>query len=132
MYLYISVSLSISIYTDVHILFLAEISTEKSYEKQQLNIESQSPADPPAWGNSIVKAPSGIFDSSGRKSSNGEPLGETELAQVLMLFCSVLQSVLCCEKKQIFCSRCRCLAQCLLFPPLSCVGDIGAGETSGF
>uniref|UniRef100_A0A8C0FMD0 DENN domain containing 4C n=1 Tax=Bubo bubo TaxID=30461 RepID=A0A8C0FMD0_BUBBB len=25
--------------------------------------------DPPAWGNSIVKVPSGIFDSSGRKSS---------------------------------------------------------------
>uniref|UniRef100_A0A8D2QSI8 DENN domain containing 4C n=1 Tax=Zosterops lateralis melanops TaxID=1220523 RepID=A0A8D2QSI8_ZOSLA len=49
---------------------IGEISTEKSYEKQQLNIESQSPADPPAWGNSIVKAPSGIFDSSGRKSSN--------------------------------------------------------------
>uniref|UniRef100_A0A8D0FCZ3 DENN domain containing 4C n=1 Tax=Strix occidentalis caurina TaxID=311401 RepID=A0A8D0FCZ3_STROC len=36
---------------------------------QQLNIETRSPADPPAWGNSIVKVPSGIFDSSGRKSS---------------------------------------------------------------
>ncbi|KAF4804829.1 DENN domain-containing protein 4C [Turdus rufiventris] len=47
-----------------------EISTEKSYEKQQLNIETPSPADPPAWGNSIVKVPSGIFDSSGRKSSD--------------------------------------------------------------
>ncbi|XP_066425011.1 DENN domain-containing protein 4C isoform X9 [Molothrus aeneus] len=52
------------------ILFLAEISTEESYEKQQLNIETPSPADPPAWGNSIVKVPSGIFDSSGRKSSD--------------------------------------------------------------
>uniref|UniRef100_A0A8C0UUX3 DENN domain containing 4C n=1 Tax=Cyanistes caeruleus TaxID=156563 RepID=A0A8C0UUX3_CYACU len=35
---------------------------------QQLNIEILSPADPPACGNSIVKVPSGIFDSSGRKS----------------------------------------------------------------
>uniref|UniRef100_A0A672VC03 DENN domain containing 4C n=2 Tax=Strigops habroptila TaxID=2489341 RepID=A0A672VC03_STRHB len=34
-----------------------------------LNIETDSPTDPPAWGNSIVKVPSGIFDSSGRKSS---------------------------------------------------------------
>ncbi|NWW24630.1 DEN4C protein, partial [Falcunculus frontatus] len=48
---------------------LGEVSTEKSYEKQQLNTETPSPADPPAWGNSIVKVPSGIFDSSGRKSS---------------------------------------------------------------
>uniref|UniRef100_A0A663N2Y2 DENN domain containing 4C n=1 Tax=Athene cunicularia TaxID=194338 RepID=A0A663N2Y2_ATHCN len=36
---------------------------------QQLNVEIRSPTDPPAWGNSIVKVPSGIFDSSGRKSS---------------------------------------------------------------
>ncbi|NXC19896.1 DEN4C protein, partial [Corythaeola cristata] len=42
---------------------------EKSDEKQQLNIETHSPTDLPAWGNSIVKVPSGIFDSSGRKSS---------------------------------------------------------------
>lgn len=111
--------LSRSIYTNVHILFLAEISTEKSCEKQQLNIETPGPADPPAWGNSIVKVPSGIFDSSGRKSSDGEPLGETELAEVLILLCcSVLQSVLCYEKIQIFCSWCRCLAQCLPFPPV--------------
>uniref|UniRef100_A0A8C3V1H8 DENN domain containing 4C n=1 Tax=Catharus ustulatus TaxID=91951 RepID=A0A8C3V1H8_CATUS len=37
---------------------------EKSYKKQQLNTETPSPADPPAWGNSIVKVPSGIFDST--------------------------------------------------------------------
>ncbi|NWZ80153.1 DEN4C protein, partial [Poecile atricapillus] len=49
---------------------IEEISTEKSYEKQQLNIEILSPADPPACGSSIVKVPSGIFDSSGRKSSD--------------------------------------------------------------
>ncbi|NWU32060.1 DEN4C protein, partial [Dyaphorophyia castanea] len=48
---------------------IGEVSTEKSYEKQQLNTETPSPADPPACGNSIVKVPSGIFDSSGRKSS---------------------------------------------------------------
>uniref|UniRef100_A0A663N2Z4 DENN domain containing 4C n=2 Tax=Athene cunicularia TaxID=194338 RepID=A0A663N2Z4_ATHCN len=55
--------------TKVHILFFLEVYTEKSNEKQQLNVEIRSPTDPPAWGNSIVKVPSGIFDSSGRKSS---------------------------------------------------------------
>ncbi|XP_026722178.1 DENN domain-containing protein 4C isoform X3 [Athene cunicularia] len=48
---------------------IGEVYTEKSNEKQQLNVEIRSPTDPPAWGNSIVKVPSGIFDSSGRKSS---------------------------------------------------------------
>ncbi|NXH65720.1 DEN4C protein, partial [Hydrobates tethys] len=48
---------------------IGEVCTEKSDEKQQLNIETHSPTDPPACGNSIVKVPSGIFDSSGRKSS---------------------------------------------------------------
>uniref|UniRef100_A0A8C3V6J8 DENN domain containing 4C n=1 Tax=Catharus ustulatus TaxID=91951 RepID=A0A8C3V6J8_CATUS len=48
------------------------ISIEKSYKKQQLNTETPSPADPPAWGNSIVKVPSGIFDSSGGKGSDGD------------------------------------------------------------
>ncbi|XP_009469284.1 PREDICTED: DENN domain-containing protein 4C-like, partial [Nipponia nippon] len=52
---------------------IGEVCTEKSDEKQQLNMETHSPTDPPAWGNSIVKVPSGIFDSSGRKSS-GEHL----------------------------------------------------------
>ncbi|KAJ7423688.1 DENN domain-containing protein 4C [Pitangus sulphuratus] len=47
---------------------IEEVSAEKSYEKQQLNTEIASPTDPPPWGNSIVKVPSGIFDS-GRKSS---------------------------------------------------------------
>uniref|UniRef100_A0A8C0AT01 DENN domain containing 4C n=1 Tax=Buteo japonicus TaxID=224669 RepID=A0A8C0AT01_9AVES len=56
---------------DILILFLVEVCTEKSDEKQQLNIETHSPTDPPSWGNSIVKVPSGIFDSSGRKSSAG-------------------------------------------------------------
>ncbi|XP_030326508.1 DENN domain-containing protein 4C isoform X6 [Strigops habroptila] len=48
---------------------IGEVFNEKSDENQQLNIETDSPTDPPAWGNSIVKVPSGIFDSSGRKSS---------------------------------------------------------------
>ncbi|NXU81100.1 DEN4C protein, partial [Oreotrochilus melanogaster] len=46
-----------------------EICAEKSDEKQQLNIETHCSTDLPAWGNSIVKVPSGIFDSSGRKNS---------------------------------------------------------------
>ncbi|NXU48537.1 DEN4C protein, partial [Turnix velox] len=54
------------------ILFLAEICTEKSEEKPQLSVETQSPTETPAWSNSIVKVPSGIFDGSGRKSC-GEP-----------------------------------------------------------
>ncbi|XP_068783509.1 DENN domain-containing protein 4C isoform X1 [Struthio camelus] len=45
--------------------------TGESGEKQQLNLETHGPTDPPAWGNSIVKVPSGIFDSSGRKNSGG-------------------------------------------------------------
>uniref|UniRef100_A0A8C3V417 DENN domain containing 4C n=1 Tax=Catharus ustulatus TaxID=91951 RepID=A0A8C3V417_CATUS len=57
---------------------LIEISIEKSYKKQQLNTETPSPADPPAWGNSIVKVPSGIFDSSGGKGSDGDPLFITQ------------------------------------------------------
>uniref|UniRef100_F7DSP1 DENN domain containing 4C n=1 Tax=Equus caballus TaxID=9796 RepID=F7DSP1_HORSE len=37
----------------------------------QPRAEPQSPTEPPAWGSSIVKAPSGVFDISGRKSSTG-------------------------------------------------------------
>ncbi|XP_010224464.1 PREDICTED: DENN domain-containing protein 4C [Tinamus guttatus] len=40
-------------------------------ENLQLNTETPSLTDPPAWGNSIVKVPSGIFDSSRRKNSGG-------------------------------------------------------------
>ncbi|XP_053910491.1 DENN domain-containing protein 4C isoform X2 [Cuculus canorus] len=49
---------------------IGEVCTEKSDEKQQLNIETHNPTDLPSWGNSIVKVPSGIFDSSGRRSSD--------------------------------------------------------------
>uniref|UniRef100_A0A8D0HL03 DENN domain containing 4C n=1 Tax=Sphenodon punctatus TaxID=8508 RepID=A0A8D0HL03_SPHPU len=45
--------------------------TNKSSEKQQPNTESHSSTEPQAWGSSIVKVPSGIFDSTGRKSSSG-------------------------------------------------------------
>ncbi|XP_074934776.1 DENN domain-containing protein 4C isoform X1 [Phalacrocorax aristotelis] len=58
---------------------IGEVYTEKSDEKQQLNVETHSQTDPPAWGNSIVKVPSGIFDSSGRKSS-----GETGSSPLFM------------------------------------------------
>nr|XP_045004620.1 DENN domain-containing protein 4C isoform X1 [Jaculus jaculus] len=34
-------------------------------------LEPQSPTEPPAWGSSIVKVPSGIFDTNNRKSSTG-------------------------------------------------------------
>ncbi|NWU95458.1 DEN4C protein, partial [Upupa epops] len=48
---------------------LGGVYTEKFDEKQQLNTETRNPTDPPPWGNSIVKVPSGIFDNSGRKCS---------------------------------------------------------------
>ncbi|XP_010170915.1 DENN domain-containing protein 4C [Antrostomus carolinensis] len=60
---------------------IGEVCTEKSDEKQQLNIETYSPTDPPAWGNSIVKVPSGIFDSSGRKSSGETVSGPLFITQ---------------------------------------------------
>ncbi|NXU95387.1 DEN4C protein, partial [Xiphorhynchus elegans] len=63
----------------VHILFRAEVSSEESYKKQELNTEITSLTDPPSSGNSIVKVPSGIFDSSGRKSS-----GETVSSPLLI------------------------------------------------
>ncbi|ELK29327.1 DENN domain-containing protein 4C [Myotis davidii] len=37
----------------------------------QVSGEPHSPTEPPAWGSSIVKVPSGIFDVNGRKSSTG-------------------------------------------------------------
>ncbi|XP_074809552.1 DENN domain-containing protein 4C [Natator depressus] len=40
-------------------------------EKHQQSAEPHSSAEPPAWGSSIVKVPSGIFDSTGRKNSSG-------------------------------------------------------------
>ncbi|XP_036074260.1 DENN domain-containing protein 4C isoform X2 [Rousettus aegyptiacus] len=40
-------------------------------KRSQPSGEPQSPTEPPAWGSSIVKVPSGVFDVSGRKSSTG-------------------------------------------------------------
>lgn len=40
----------------------------------EFSAEPPSPTEPPAWGSSIVKVPSGIFDINGRKSSTGESL----------------------------------------------------------
>ncbi|KAM8792889.1 DENN domain-containing protein 4C isoform 2-T2 [Eudromia elegans] len=40
-------------------------------EKLQLKTETPSLTEPPAWSNSIVKVPSGIFDSSRRLNSGG-------------------------------------------------------------
>ncbi|XP_032061210.1 DENN domain-containing protein 4C isoform X1 [Aythya fuligula] len=48
---------------------IEEVCIQESDENKQLNIETHSPTDTPSWGNSIVKVPSGIFDSSGRKNS---------------------------------------------------------------
>ncbi|XP_060093217.1 DENN domain-containing protein 4C isoform X5 [Heteronotia binoei] len=49
-------------------------SVSESAEKQHLNPDSHGPGEVPVQpGSSIVKVPSGIFDSSGRKSSSGTP-----------------------------------------------------------
>uniref|UniRef100_A0A8B9ZDB7 DENN domain containing 4C n=1 Tax=Anas platyrhynchos TaxID=8839 RepID=A0A8B9ZDB7_ANAPL len=48
---------------------IEEVCIQESDENKQLNVETHSPTDTPSWGNSIVKVPSGIFDSSGRKNS---------------------------------------------------------------
>lgn len=54
--------------------FLSEVCDVSAVvaKHSQYNGEPQSPTEPPAWGSSIVKVPSGIFDVSGRKSSTGE------------------------------------------------------------
>uniref|UniRef100_A0A8C3V1R3 DENN domain containing 4C n=1 Tax=Catharus ustulatus TaxID=91951 RepID=A0A8C3V1R3_CATUS len=74
---------------------------KKSTQSPQLNTETPSPADPPAWGNSIVKVPSGIFDSSGGKGSDGESLGETELAKWISWDCGT-PTLLCVRTLRIF------------------------------
>nr|XP_033775547.1 DENN domain-containing protein 4C isoform X2 [Geotrypetes seraphini] len=45
--------------------------TEDTFEKPSCSPEAQSSPESPTWGSSIVKVPSGIFDSTGRKSSSG-------------------------------------------------------------
>ncbi|XP_069482063.1 DENN domain-containing protein 4C isoform X2 [Ambystoma mexicanum] len=51
------------------------ICAEDSSEKPPLSPAAQNSPDSAAWGCSIVKAPSGIFDSTGRKSSGGSGSG---------------------------------------------------------
>lgn len=41
-------------------------------KQSQPSPEPQSPTEPPAWGSSIVKVPSGLFDTNIRTSSNGK------------------------------------------------------------
>lgn len=78
-----------------------------------------------------MKVPSGIFDSSGRKSSGGESLGETELAEVLILLCcSVLQSSVSCMKRNKSSVQGADVSHNVCFPPLSCADGIEG--TSGF
>ncbi|XP_059580658.1 DENN domain-containing protein 4C isoform X3 [Alligator mississippiensis] len=55
-----------------HVPVIPEVcAADDSGEKQQLSTEPHSLTEPPTWGNSIVKVPSGIFDGTGRKSSGG-------------------------------------------------------------
>ncbi|XP_075787613.1 DENN domain-containing protein 4C isoform X3 [Pelodiscus sinensis] len=50
-------------------------------EKHQQSAESHSSTEPPAWGSSIVKVPSGIFDTTGRKNSSGASCSPLFIAQ---------------------------------------------------
>ncbi|XP_058551230.1 DENN domain-containing protein 4C isoform X4 [Neofelis nebulosa] len=56
--------------TKVHTEEVCDVSAVVAKQSQP-SAESQSPTEPPAWGSSIVKVPSGIFDLNGRKSSTG-------------------------------------------------------------
>ncbi|CAO2587998.1 DENN domain-containing protein 4C [Lemmus lemmus] len=56
--------------TELHIEEVCDVSDIVSKQSQP-NPEPQSPTDPPAWGSSIVKVPSGLFDTNIRTSSNG-------------------------------------------------------------
>ncbi|XP_021085273.1 DENN domain-containing protein 4C isoform X3 [Mesocricetus auratus] len=59
-------------------LTATELHIEEVYDESaivskpsQPSPESQSPTEPPAWGSSIVKVPSGLFDTNNRTSSTG-------------------------------------------------------------
>ncbi|XP_038191490.1 DENN domain-containing protein 4C isoform X2 [Arvicola amphibius] len=56
--------------TELHIEEVCDVSDIVSKHSQP-SPEPQSPTDPPAWGSSIVKVPSGLFDTNIRTSSNG-------------------------------------------------------------
>ncbi|XP_041507365.1 DENN domain-containing protein 4C isoform X2 [Microtus oregoni] len=56
--------------TELHIEEACDVSDIVSKQSQP-SPEPQSPTEPPAWGSSIVKVPSGLFDTNIRTSSNG-------------------------------------------------------------
>ncbi|XP_075801856.1 DENN domain-containing protein 4C isoform X2 [Microtus pennsylvanicus] len=56
--------------TELHIEEACDVSDIVSKQSQP-SPEAQSPTEPPAWGSSIVKVPSGLFDTNIRTSSNG-------------------------------------------------------------
>ncbi|KAM4707264.1 DENN domain-containing protein 4C [Discoglossus pictus] len=56
--------------------------TEVHGEKLLSGSEAPQPPDSPPWGSSIVKVPSGIFDSTRRKSSSGSGLGQVPPADI--------------------------------------------------
>ncbi|XP_003514613.2 DENN domain-containing protein 4C isoform X2 [Cricetulus griseus] len=56
--------------TELHIEEVCDVSAIVS-KSSQPSPEPQSPTEPPAWGSSIVKVPSGLFDTNNRTSSTG-------------------------------------------------------------
>ncbi|XP_036033444.1 DENN domain-containing protein 4C isoform X3 [Onychomys torridus] len=58
--------------TELHIEEVCDVSAIASKQSQP-SPEPQSPTEAPAWGSSIVKVPSGFFDTSNRTSSTGSP-----------------------------------------------------------
>ncbi|KAL1776424.1 DENN domain-containing protein 4C isoform X2 [Sigmodon hispidus] len=56
--------------TELHIEAVCDTSAIVS-KQLQFSPEPQSPTEPPTWGNSIVKVPSGLFDTNNRTSSTG-------------------------------------------------------------
>ncbi|XP_055485580.1 DENN domain-containing protein 4C isoform X2 [Psammomys obesus] len=56
--------------TELHIEEVCDVSVIGS-KYLQPSPGPQSPTEPPAWGSSIVKVPSGLFDTSSRMSSTG-------------------------------------------------------------
>ncbi|CAH6790513.1 Dennd4c [Phodopus roborovskii] len=56
--------------TELHIEEVCDVSAIVSKQSQP-SPEPQSPTEPPAWGSSIVKVPSGLFDTSNKTSSTG-------------------------------------------------------------
>ncbi|XP_006976037.1 DENN domain-containing protein 4C isoform X2 [Peromyscus maniculatus bairdii] len=58
--------------TELHIEEVCDVSAIASKQSQP-SPEPQSPTEAPAWGSSIVKVPSGFFDTNNRTSSTGSP-----------------------------------------------------------